>query len=52
MVFIGNRRSETNKVGCMCDVCAAHKEVVAASQQFRRSRGIDHRLEIFEFFNF
>ena len=24
---------------CMCDVCAAHEELVAASKQFRRSRG-------------
>ena len=24
---------------CMCDVCAAHEELVAASKQFRRSCG-------------
>ena len=29
---------EAGSVRCMCDVCAAH-ELVAASKQFRRSRG-------------
>ena len=29
---------EARSVRCMCDVCAAH-ELVAASKQFRRSRG-------------
>ena len=30
---------EARSVRCMCDVCAAHEELVAASKQFRRSRG-------------
>ena len=30
---------EVRSVRCMCDVCAAHEELVAASKQFRRSRG-------------
>ena len=30
---------EARSVRCMCDVYTAHEELVAASKQFRRSRG-------------